>query len=533
MKIHNVYRTVQIRRTIEYTNMFGNSCAMSSDGSTIIASDPIGLIDHIVVEDTKDDVGTTIKLDSTDFLADSTSAYAAILNVGNGVITYWSLIQYEKKPDTTEITVKTLQQIPANHAGIFEKGSLVTRFPLFAGGVISTLNNNLQQKIIYFPTDESSLITSFGQSIDINSAGNRVVVGSPSLSSQYSNQGRVFVYEYNDGKNQWEKLGNTIVEDSTTPYYFEQGISVRINDEGNRIAVASAKDNAENKGVVSVYEYNENTTQWAQLGQSIPGETKNDESGSALDINGDGNRIAVGSYRNQADLSFNVGHVRVYDLNGSTWTLVGGEIDGDEDGQRFGHSVALNKSGNRLVVGATYDEFSNESGYAKVYDYSENTTPPWTLVGEIQGENVHDKSGFAVDINDTGNIIAVGSIYYDDSTNADDNHGVVRVWECIESKENNTKQWIQLGSDIVGRQPGDNAGWSLYLSGDGTKLTVGFPSEGDNSRGYISVYQLVNGEWEIDTVRSKYVPPSISGFNISPPVNGMGYLDVSKGITFH
>jgi len=51
-----------------------------------------------------------------------------------------------------------------------------------------------------------------------------------------------------------------------------------------------------------------------------------DASGKSVALSSDGTRLAVGATGND-DIGTNAGHVRVFDLVGSTWTQVGGDID--------------------------------------------------------------------------------------------------------------------------------------------------------------------------------------------------------------
>ena len=74
----------------------------------------------------------------------------------------------------------------------------------------------------------------------------------------------------------------------------------------------------------------------------------------------------------------NSGHVRVYDLIGTTWTQVGADINGEAAGDEFGYAVSMNGSGDRIVVGAfNNDGGGSNSGHARVYDLVATT---WTQV---------------------------------------------------------------------------------------------------------------------------------------------------------
>ncbi|GIR59661.1 MAG: hypothetical protein CM15mP65_22420 [Crocinitomicaceae bacterium] len=85
----------------------------------------------------------------------------------------------------------------------------------------------------------------------------------------------------------------------------------------------------------------------------------NDQFGNAVSTNDAGDRIIVGAKFNDPNGSSS-GHARVYDLVGTTWTQVDDDIDGEETNDYFGNSVAISASGHRIAVGATGGD--NNSG---------------------------------------------------------------------------------------------------------------------------------------------------------------------------
>jgi hypothetical protein len=62
--------------------------------------------------------------------------------------------------------------------------------------------------------------------------------------------------------------------------------------------------------------------------------------------------------------------VRVFDWSGSTWTQIGGDLDGTAAVDEFGYSVALSSDGTRLAVGAHLnDGTGTDAGHVRVFDY--------------------------------------------------------------------------------------------------------------------------------------------------------------------
>jgi len=112
----------------------------------------------------------------------------------------------------------------------------------------------------------------------------------------------------------------------------------------------------------------------------------------------------------------------------------------------------------------------------------------WTQIGQtIGGENINDRFGYAVSMNSIGDIIAVGSPYFDSSA-AD--IGKVTVYKNINDN------WVQLGNSIFGLIQADLTGISLSLNSIGDKLAIGIPNApGTANLGKVKVFQLLNDNW--------------------------------------
>ncbi len=91
---------------------------------------------------------------------------------------------------------------------------------------------------------------------------------------------------------------------------------------------------------------------WTQLGADIDGEAASNLSGSSVAMSSDGSRVAIGAYTNDGNGN-NSGHVRIYSWNGTAWTQLGADIDGEAADDRSGFSVAMSDDGSRVAIGAT------------------------------------------------------------------------------------------------------------------------------------------------------------------------------------
>jgi hypothetical protein len=108
---------------------------------------------------------------------------------------------------------------------------------------------------------------------------------------------------------------------------------------------------------------------WNQLGSDIDGEAANDQSGSCVSLSADGLTVAIGAYGNGSSS----GHVRIYKWNGTLWTKLGADIDGEAAGDNSGSSISLSADGTTVAIGAPYNDGhdGNDSGHVRIYKYIE------------------------------------------------------------------------------------------------------------------------------------------------------------------
>ena len=372
----------------------------------------------------------------------------------------------------------------------------------------------------------------FGVSIGINNSGNRVVIGAPDNDTPYSNAGECKVYEYNGTS--WQQLGQDINGYNGNDVF---GRSVTINSDGSRIGIGGEgyDSPAQLSGLCKIYEYNGSS--WQQLGQDIRGLMRWDFLGSSISLNSAGNRIAiggkVGGWPSGGSVA-NDGVCRIYEYNGSQWVQLGGDIDGGA-GDRLGSSVSINNLGSRVVVGAPYnvqgygkvleyngsswvqlggdinDEADDDSfgtsvaingegnriviggpendgngvgsGHCRIYEYNASS---WVQMGQdLDGKNAGDKFGTSVSINDSGDIIAIGSINNSDSGS---NYGNVTVYELTGTT--GSYNWQQLGSYINGVSTDGYFGASVSLNNIGDYLAIG--ANGSN-KGFVYKSDIASG----------------------------------------
>ena len=128
-----------------------------------------------------------------------------------------------------------------------------------------------------------------------------------------------------------------------------------LSADGKHLVVMA---NANEDEVVRVYKLNEASNVWVQQGQDPSGFSAGDGFGNwnALSLSADGGVLAVGAYAHNNG----TGYARVYKFFEESWQPVGSDLVGDEIGDSFGTSVALDSFGGQLIVGALFGGPTND-----------------------------------------------------------------------------------------------------------------------------------------------------------------------------
>lgn len=346
----------------------------------------------------------------------------------------------------------------------------------------------------------------FGHAISLSDDGTIIAISAPKKSNSNDQiTGIVKVYKFEN--NNWVQKGTTltgdIIEQNQTGIpqnNTEFGYSISLNSDGSLIAIGAPKADFTchsctwilNCGQTILFKFQNND--WEGI-NTIYGETEEDNSGNSVSLSSNGLTLAIGASNNDGNGN-NSGHVRIYKNVNSSWVLSGEEINGskDIDGEAAydlsGFSVSISGDGTKLAIGAIANDGNDgsdiDSGHVRLYshdgsDLSVNTR--WfSYWNDIDGESSVDQFGYSVSLSDNGLYLAAGSI---DNDGNGSKSGHVRVFKMGTRRE-------QLGIDIDGEASGDQSGFSVSISGDGTKVAIGAPfndGNGSNS-GHVRVYDL-------------------------------------------
>ena len=176
--------------------------------------------------------------------------------------------------------------------------------------------------------------------------------------------------------------------------------------------------------------------------------------------------------------------MRIYTYSAGSWTQLGVDIDGEAAGDESGFSVSLSSDGSTVAIGARNNSWGK--GHTRIYEYSAGS---WTQLGvDIDGESFYDESGFSVSLSSDGSTVAIGARHNDGNGN---DAGHVRIYEY------SAGSWTQLGVDIDGEAAGDESGFSVSLSSDGSTVAIGarYNDGNGNDAGHARIYEYSAGSW--------------------------------------
>lgn len=224
---------------------------------------------------------------------------------------------------------------------------------------------------------------------------------------------------------------------------------------------------------------------WKKVGADIDGLAVNDGF-SVVSSSSDGTVIAIGTYLG----SVNIGYVRVFGWNGSSWVQRGLNLTNNGSGDYFGTAISLSSDGSVLAVGAPYSDPSGRTNAGQVYVYTWNGTI-WTQRGTSIIGLANDIKGYSLSLSSDGTILAIGAPYADTTGKTDAGSVGIFVW--------NGTSWVQRGTDIFGELASDYSGYenSVSLSSDGSIVAIGaYANDGNgSSSGHVRVYSWNGSSW--------------------------------------
>lgn len=320
-----------------------------------------------------------------------------------------------------------------------------------------------------------------GTSCSISDDGSVVAYGGHGNDGFGADAGFARVFEWDENADNWKQRGKDIDGLAKSEL---TGRSICLSGDGNRIVIGGYGAGA-GTGVARVFEWSNGS--WAQLGSDITG-VGNVWLGFAVSMNSDGNIIAVG-----ARFGNGTGYTNLYELKGANWVQKGSTLNGANGGSQFGSALALDSTGNRVIVGAPQDkDGANSTGSASVYEWNE-TNSDWEQLGaHLTGSASAEEYGFDVDISEDGNVIIIGAPMFKNGSSTETGMANVFKWDG--------SSWKKIGDDIKNSRKDANFGHAVALSRDGAKASIGEPGY-SSDKGRVLLYDIdvANGTWTKST----------------------------------
>ena len=280
--------------------------------------------------------------------------------------------------------------------------------------------------------------------------GNYVILGSAQKLSGYAE-----VLKYNSANNQWEQVGSRLTGVRAHDRF---GYAVDISDDGSIIAIGSFgfdSNSTPNRGAIYIYELINN--EWSEV-DKIAGDKQTDQLGYSVALSSDGTHVAVGARLHDVGniKSSNEGYARVYKRDGSSYAQIGQTLVGDQSEGRVGTKVSISDDGSRLAVGAGRHDLNGKTntGQVKLYELQSDT---WTQIGsEINGQNQGDLAAkwHGLSLNGDGTRVAIGAHNNDNSSR---NAGQVRIFDT------SGITIAQASTPLVTTEAGSTASFTVVL----------------------------------------------------------------------
>jgi len=242
-----------------------------------------------------------------------------------------------------------------------------------------------------------------GASADISSDGNTIVLGAFGTDHVFDNAGAVRVFNWTGAK--WEQVGATLYGQHRDNYF---GLDVSISADGSTIAIGSSVEDSTGKKRGEVEAFAFILGQWNRKGQVIHEALTGNGSEYDLSLNHNGKILAVGSSSAIVNDSIR-GACNVYKFTGNKWVSYGNSVQGRIAGERYGQSIDLNYNGNIIAIGSDNSSLNGPaSGHVDVLEIKNDT---WVSIGQrVVGDTAGALFGTSVALDSLGHSLVVGSI---------------------------------------------------------------------------------------------------------------------------
>lgn len=237
----------------------------------------------------------------------------------------------------------------------------------FSDGQVKVFNwNGMEWQPLGEPLVGETSLNFFGGAVALSGNGQRLIVGARGNDEIGMNAGHVRVFEWNGIA--WLQVGTDIDGEAAGD---GAGASVSISADGQRIAIgAPGNDNSfDGAGQVRIYDWS--GSNWQQVGTDLKGNAALDALGYTVSLSADGQRVAIGAPFSDENGN-STGQARIYGWINDSWQQLGEYVYGADGDNRFGFFLSISGDGQTLAVGAPRNDANGEdAGLVRVFDLSE------------------------------------------------------------------------------------------------------------------------------------------------------------------
>jgi hypothetical protein len=359
-------------------------------------------------------------------------------------------------------------------------------------------------EVYKFITYDNSLNAHNGESVATSADGLTVVIGARGWNNA---RGQVYIYKWNGSS--WAETTLQSTQEVSGDRF---GTAVSVSGDGDTIVVGSPLDDLggtqSSEGAIHVFKWN--GTSWDATKILAIYTRTNANFGHSVAVNGDGTRIIVGS---PVDLGAGISSGAVYMLiwNGSSYVQTKIYPASPSSSVRFGWDVAISEDGYSFAVGT----YADNAGSLFIYTWVTNN---WNYVKITPTDGVtSDEFGTAVAMSADGLVVVVGT------PRQNTNRGAIYIYEWNGSIWGVTKL---TQSDFVNN---DFFGHDVAISANGNRILVGAYGSGGSARGSAYVYDRDGSSWiETKLLASDGVSGDFYGREVAISGDGNSVLVAGK-----
>jgi len=272
----------------------------------------------------------------------------------------------------------------------------------------------------------------FGESVSLSEDGNTLAIGA-------SVGDRVYIYTrsgstWTEQKKIVDGVDHTVSHSVSNGGYYGQ--SVDLTSDGNNLVIGAPSRSDSGSGQGSAYVYTRSGTTWSYQATIVPSSRgSRDGFGWSVSIaRGDGNTIAIGQKYSNATYA---GYAWIFTRSGTTWSEESNfRHSTSVNADNFGRSLALNSDGNFLLVGAPDDQGVDEnnnnknSGRAFVF---KRTSGTWAVTKIIEPSAFNNNTGWfgeACALSLDGSSAVIGNTRWGNNNNYTQGKGAIDIYSA-------------------------------------------------------------------------------------------------------